>query len=47
MNKKDYFKLLIFIKNAEKIKHKIPSEQRSMFDKNLQISRSELEKMIG
>lgn len=47
MKKKEYYKLLIFIKNSEKIKHKIPSEQRSMFDKNLQIARSELEKMRG
>lgn len=47
MNKKDYFKLLIFIKNAEKIRHKIPLEEQAMFDKNLQIAKSELEKIRG
>ena len=47
MKKKEYYKLLIFIKNAEKIRHKIPKEQQSMFDKNLDIARQELSKFSG
>lgn len=47
MKKKDYYKLLIFIKNAEKIRNKIPLEQQAMFDKNLDVARQELKRIKG
>lgn len=45
MNKKDKIKLFLFIKNAEKIRNRIPKEQLALYDKNLEIAKAEYEKI--
>ena len=45
MKKKDKIKLFLFIKNAEKIRNRIPKEQLFEFDKNLEIMKAEYEKI--
>lgn len=45
MKKKDKIKLFLFIKNAEKIRNRIPADQLSLYDKNLEIAKREYEKI--
>lgn len=43
--KKEEIKILMFIRNAEKVRNRIPKDKLFEFDKNLEIVKQEYENM--